>query len=140
MSLNVFEYVNNLAVVIRKQGEVIFQQGDPSDGRMYFVAEGKLEVIREVEGHCHVLNKLVAGDFFGEMAILNSNPRSATITVMSKQAKLGYIDETMFVRIAKLNPLFHYSLLKLVIKRLGQIEEEIDRALRELSEKRGIAG
>ncbi len=137
MSLNVFEYVNNLAMDIRKQGEVIFQEGDPSDGRMYFVAEGKLEVVREIEGTPHVLNKLVAGDFFGEMAILNNNPRSATIIVISKQAKLGYIDEAMFVRIAKLNPLFHYSLLKLVVKRLGMIEEEIDLALGELREKRG---
>ena len=139
MSLNIFEYVNNLPVDIRKEGEMIFEQDQDSDGKMYFVAEGELAVIREVDGNPHELNRLHAGDFFGEMAILNKNPRAATIKVMSKICKLGYIDEPMFIKIAKISPVFHYSLLKLVIQRIGQIEDSIELALHELSEVRGPA-
>ncbi len=134
MSLNIFEYVNNLAVDLRKAGDVIFSQEDASDGKMYFVAGGELAVIREIDGVAHELNRLHPGDFFGEMAILNRQPRSATVKVVSREARLGYIDEAMFVRIAKINPVFHFSLLKLVIQRIGMVEDSIELALHELEQ------
>ena len=137
MSLNIFEYVNNLAVDLRKAGDVVFYQDDPSDGKMYFVAGGELAVIREIDGSPHELNRLHPGDFFGEMAILNRQPRSATVKAISREVKLGYIDEAMFVRIAKINPVFHFSLLKLVIQRIGMVEDSIELALHELEQLRG---
>lgn len=132
MSLNIFEYVNNLAVDLRKAGDVVFHQGDASDGRMYFVADGELSVTRTIDGETHEISRLRPGDFFGEMAILNRQPRTATITVVSKQAKMGYVDEAMFLRIARSNPVFNYSLLKLVIQRIGTVEDAIELTLAEL--------
>lgn len=129
MSLNIFEYVNNLAVDMRKLNDMVFEQDEPSNGRMYFVAEGELAVIREMDGQAHVLNHLYPGDFFGEMAILNKKPRTATVQVISRHAKLGYLDEDMFRRIARNNPVFHYSLLKLVIQRIGMIEDHINETI-----------
>jgi CRP-like cAMP-binding protein len=133
MSLNIFEYVNNLAVDIRKEGDSVFDQGDESDGRMYFVAEGELAVIREIDGEPHELNRLKEGAFFGEMAIISRSKRTATIKVVSKKAKLGYLDEEVFMRIGRTNPVFLYSLLKLVIQRIGMIEDQIDEGFQELS-------
>lgn len=137
MSLNVFEYVNNLAVEIRREGDCIFRQDDPSDGRMYFVAEGELAVIRNIEGEPHELTRLTDGAFFGEMAILNHSERSATVQVTSKQAKLGFLDETVFMKISRTNPIFLYSLLKLVIQRIGNVEDQIDEVAQELAALRG---
>lgn len=133
MSLNIFEYVNNLAVTLIKEGDVVFNQGDPSDGKMYFVVEGELVVIRYIEGNPHELGRLSDGDFFGEMAILNNSDRTATVKAKSKQVRLGYLDEQMFMRIARTNPVFHFSLLKLVIQRIGSIEDEISETLDELN-------
>lgn len=135
MSLNIFEYVNNLAIEIHSEGDVIFRQGDDSNGRMYFVAEGELAVIREIDGEPHELNRLYAGAFFGEMAIISGTRRSGTVKVTSKKAKLGYLDEAIFMKIGKSNPLFLYSLLKLVIQRLSKIEMEIDHLI-EIKEKK----
>jgi CRP-like cAMP-binding protein len=132
MSLNIFEYVNNLAVDLRKAGDIVFAQGDESDGKMYFVAEGELSVTRTIEGETHEISRLRPGDFFGEMAILNKQPRTATIKVLTKLAKLGYVDEAMFLRIARSNPIFNYSLLKLVITRIGMVEDAIELTLHEL--------
>jgi CRP-like cAMP-binding protein len=129
MSLNIFEYVNNLAVEIHTQGDIIFREGDESNGRMYFVAEGELSVLQNVNGRTIELNRLQAGSFFGEMAIITHGRRMATVRVESKKAKLGYLDEQIFMKIGKINPLFLYSLLKLVINRLAMIEEQIDKAL-----------
>jgi CRP-like cAMP-binding protein len=131
VSLNIFEYVNNLAVEIHIEGDVIFRQGDPSNGRMYFIAEGELAIFREVDGEFHEINRLRAGSFFGEMAIISKTERSATVKVVSKKAKLGYLDEEVFLKIGRANPIFLYSLLKLVITRLKSIEDSIETILRE---------
>jgi CRP-like cAMP-binding protein len=101
VSLNIFEYVNNLAVDMHKEGDVIFAQSDESNGRMYFVAEGELAVIRTIDGEPHELNRIREGAFFGEMAIINRSKRTATVKVVSKKAKLGYLDEEIFMKIAK---------------------------------------
>lgn len=131
MSLNIFEYVNNLAVEMHIEGDVIFAQGDPSNGRMYFIAEGEVAIIRESDGVTHELNRLYAGSFFGEMAIINNSARTATVKVTSKKAKLGWLDEEIFLRIGRANPIFLYSLLKLVITRLGDIEDAIETVFSE---------
>lgn len=134
MSLNIFEYVNNLAVDMHKEGDVIFAQSDESNGRMYFVAEGELAVIRTIDGEPHELNRIREGAFFGEMAIINRSKRTATVKVVSKKAKLGYLDEEIFMKIGKANPIFLYSLLKLVIRRIGSVEDSIEEITRELAQ------
>jgi len=131
MSLNIFEYVNNLAVEIRFEGDLVFQQGEDSNGRMYFVAEGELAVIRMSDGQSHELNRIGPGSFFGEMAIISHMKRTATVKVVSKKARLGYLDEQIFMRIGKANPLFLYSLLKLVIQRIGKVEDTIEELLKQ---------
>ncbi|MCE9599026.1 MAG: cyclic nucleotide-binding domain-containing protein [Spirochaetia bacterium] len=133
MSLNIFEYVNNLAVDMHKDGDIIFAQNDESNGRMYFVAEGELAVIREIDGEPHELNRIREGAFFGEMAIINRSRRTATVRVVSRKAKLGYLDEEIFMRIGKANPIFLYSLLKMVIQRIGAVEDQIEEVAREVA-------
>ncbi|MGH6692501.1 MAG: cyclic nucleotide-binding domain-containing protein, partial [Gammaproteobacteria bacterium] len=55
-------------------GETIFHQGDLGD-RLYVIRRGSVEVVRDGER----LNVLGAGAYFGEMALLASKPRNATI-------------------------------------------------------------
>ena len=64
-------------------GEFVFRQGDHGD-RVYLVVTGDLEVIREENGREEVLAKLRAGECFGEMALLNDAPRSASIRALSE--------------------------------------------------------
>ena len=140
MSLNIFEYVNNLATAYYKQGEVIFEQGQESDGRMYFVSEGEMSVSRQIDGADYTIATLGPGAFFGEMAILNRNPRSATIRVQTKHAKLGYIDEPMFLRISRNDPVFPFSLLKLILERTAEVEDAIAETRHKLLEMKSGGG
>lgn len=60
-------------------GEVVFQQGDM--GRACFIiAEGGVEITQAgpASGRAEVVATLEAGDFFGEMTLLDELPRSAT--------------------------------------------------------------
>jgi CRP/FNR family cyclic AMP-dependent transcriptional regulator len=58
-----------------QQNEVIFSQGDPGLG-MYIILGGTVEIVSEPSRE--VLARLEEGDFFGELALLDESPRSAT--------------------------------------------------------------
>ena len=61
-------------------GEVVFKAGDAGDG-LYLVEVGRVQVSAVVgNGQSRVLATIGVGDFFGEMAILDEAPRSATAT------------------------------------------------------------
>src|ERR1043166_19578 len=64
-------------------GAKIFQEGDPGDG-LYIIVEGEVQITCLVgQDQRRVLSQLGPGDFFGEMAVLDSQPRSATATAMA---------------------------------------------------------
>jgi signal transduction histidine kinase len=61
-------------------GQPIFRQGDPGDG-IYFVKEGVVSISTIVgQGDSIVLTNVAAGELFGEMAVLDNDPRSASAT------------------------------------------------------------
>jgi CRP-like cAMP-binding protein len=61
-------------------GTVLFREGDPGDF-MYVIQAGEVEIRRSISDVERVLAVLPAGEFFGEMALINSRPRSATAVV-----------------------------------------------------------
>lgn len=66
-----------------RPGEVVFQEGDI--GRALFVLEtGAVELTLPIAGEQRVLYQVKPGEFFGEMALLESLPRTATATATEK--------------------------------------------------------
>ena len=62
-----------------KSGDVIIKENDQAAG-FFVITSGKVEVVRGADGDKpEVLNALGAGDFFGEMALFEGFPRSATV-------------------------------------------------------------
>jgi signal transduction histidine kinase len=61
-----------------RAGETVFCEGDPGDG-LYIIEKGTVQIVCQVtEDQKGVLSRLEAGDFFGEMAVLDDQMRSAT--------------------------------------------------------------
>ncbi len=58
--------------------EFFFREGDPADG-MYVLESGRVAVLKEWDGRKLLLRELEAGDCFGEMALLDLFPRSASV-------------------------------------------------------------
>ena len=66
-----------------QQADVIIREGE-RDRRLFVVLEGSVEVIKSYgDKQQRVLGELGAGSYFGEMALLNDEPRSATVVAKS---------------------------------------------------------
>lgn len=59
------------------KGQVIFNEGDKPDG-VYLVVEGGVEIIKKVDGEERHLTTVFKDGVFGEMALINNMPRSAS--------------------------------------------------------------
>ena len=94
-----------------ESGEVIFQEGDPGDG-IYIVLEGLVQVSTRVsETERRVLTRVEPGDFFGEMAILDDRPRSATASAES-DTKVYFLHRDDLIKILDQSPKLAVSLLR----------------------------
>ncbi len=65
-------------------GEVIVPQGRDGYG-FFIVASGRAEAVREkADGTTAVVNTFGPGDFFGELALLDNGPRTASVIAMEE--------------------------------------------------------
>jgi CRP/FNR family transcriptional regulator/CRP/FNR family cyclic AMP-dependent transcriptional regulator len=65
-----------------RRGEVIFHQGDPGDS-LHFLTEGRVKVVLDAEtGEEAVIAILGPGECFGELALIDGEPRSATVETL----------------------------------------------------------
>ena len=65
-----------------RRGEVIFHQGDPGDA-LHFLTHGRVKVVLDAEtGEEAVIAILGPGDCFGELALIDGEPRSATVMTL----------------------------------------------------------
>src|SRR3954462_316424 len=71
-----------------RRNEVIMHQGDPGDA-LHIVAAGAVKIVLpSAEGEEAIIATLRPGDFFGELALLDGAPRSATATALEPSETL----------------------------------------------------
>jgi CRP-like cAMP-binding protein len=108
-------------------GLVLFREGDP--GReMYVVHSGRIELTRRMADREAHLAYIPPGEFFGEMAILNNRPRSATATVV-EDAWLLVIDGRTFEAMLRAKAEIAVRMIKSLAARLEQANRQIELLL-----------
>lgn len=81
-----------------KDGDVIFRQGDAGDF-FYLVKEGVAVCSQtDAAGQSKIVATLNAGDYFGDIALLTSKPRQATVTAQGALSVLS-LDRATFTRV-----------------------------------------
>lgn len=93
-------------------GEVIFAAGDPGD-YMYVVRSGEIEIERDGT----VVETLSGGGIFGEMALIDGSPRSATARAKT-DAELAPINEKSFLFLVHETPFFAIAVMRTLAERL----------------------
>lgn len=116
-----------------KAGEPVFYQGDPGLG-MYIIQEGEVSIrIAEHEGEDKELAVLTEGDFFGELALLDESPRSASAVCRTDCSLIGFFRTDLFELIEQKTDLG----IKIVLKLAGILAERLRKTDKELSKVRG---
>src|ERR1044072_671874 len=123
-----------LELELRPAGSVLFRKGERG-GAMYLIEGGRVRIhIKDSEGDDVTLAELAAGDFFGEMSILDGKPRSATATV-SEEARLAVLSREHFHEFVGRSPEVALSMLAAITERLRQTDEMLrQRVTRNLNE------
>ncbi len=97
--------------------ELLIRQGEAGDSLMV-VQEGEVEVSVALERERHVLKRAGPGEVFGEMALLTSEPRTASVVALTPVRALVLSVEE-FHRLARREPALAEVLSRLTAHRLG---------------------
>src|ERR1017187_706557 len=110
--MKVFGLFNNAqSIKTLAAGDVVFNEGDPGD-EMYGIVEGEIQ-LRKTD---RVIADLGVDDVFGEMALVDSSPRSAT-AVATTNAVLAVIDRHRFLFLVQETPMFALQVMSAMADR-----------------------
>ena len=106
------------------KGSIVFNEGDAGDF-LLVIYSGKVKVVLYGEkGEEIILAMLGPGNFFGEMGLLSSRPRSATVLTMEPSEFL-HLDQQSFSSLITTHPPLALKILKYLSHRLKQANEQI---------------
>lgn len=115
-------------------GEVLFHQGNPGVG-MFIIQEGTIEIVYEPTDD--TLAELSDGDFFGELALLNETPRSATAVAKTDSVLYGLFRPDLLGLVER-NPSLGVQLLlrmsQVISERLIQANDQVQELRQRLHE------
>ena len=106
-------------------GEIIVRQGEVGDC-MYVIQSGKVEVVQESEGRELRMAELGEGDFFGEMALIENEVRSATVRPVG-EVRVLTVDKRLFLRKIHDDPSIVFRIMKRMSSRIRDLNNELMR-------------
>ena len=121
-----------------QHGEIIFKAGDPADCA-YVIMEGEVEILSVVDDES-VVSVLQLNQIFGELALLNDEPRSATLRAKG-ELKVMKISESLFMELIRESPKLALNVLRQLSQKLAdshlQVEEVREQLARAEDDKSG---
>lgn len=110
-------------IISLEAGQTLFREGDPGDC-MYLVKEGWVEIIQaEGDERCSVVT-FGPGDFFGEMALLNGNSRTAAAEAKTR-VRLLPIAKSDFIKKVQTEPAAALHMVQSLVVRLRNRERDL---------------
>jgi CRP/FNR family cyclic AMP-dependent transcriptional regulator len=111
-----------LETLDRRAETVLFRAGDAGDA-MYIIERGKVRIcVQATDGHELTLTELGRGDFFGEMALLEGQRRSAN-AVVADDARLAVLSREHFLSFMRSTPNVALEMLTALANRLRHTDE-----------------
>ena len=123
---------NNLNIIIEdfkiisvdENEDIVFQADESTD--LYIVLKGRVKVsLTGRDGSEFVLTTFKAGDFFGEMSLIDGKSRSANV-VAEQETFLGVLKRDKFINTMKKEPIIAFDLLTALVKRLRKADDMIE--------------
>ena len=105
------------------EGQILFREGDPSDG-VFRLLRGTVDVVRELGGDLILLGTVGAGQFIGEMGLVENQPRSATARAAS-EVEAEFLNPTEFLDQIVSSPRAARELIQRLSQRLREADDRI---------------
>jgi CRP/FNR family cyclic AMP-dependent transcriptional regulator len=105
--------------IVLQPGQALFQKGDLGN-YMYVVKSGELQVI---DGN-HVFEKVLSGGIVGEMALISSDIRTASVRAVSKSVVIP-VNERRFLLLVQQTPFFAIRVMRVMSARLKTMNERV---------------
>ena len=119
-----------------RNGEIVFEEG--SMGRdMYVIQDGEVEILKGTGESQFRLAVLGKGQIFGEMALFENLPRSATVRVKGK-ARILTVDARAFLSKVSADPTLAFHILKEMSRRVRRLDDEIKQLRDQVKELSGV--
>jgi signal transduction histidine kinase len=107
-------------------GQQIFKEGDTGDG-LYVVQDGLVQISALIgQGERRVLSRVGPGDFFGEMAVLDNEPRSASASA-EIDTRVYFVPRDALLQMLERSPRLGASLVRVVSRRLREFNRQYVR-------------
>ncbi len=107
------------------RNQVIFYEGDLG-GSLYIIASGTVKiVVMADDGREHILGLLHSGDFFGEISLIDGEPRSAT-AIAQEKVNIVMISRDDFVRLLRENPEMSLKIMVTLCDRLRKTDKHVE--------------
>jgi len=115
---------------------IIFHEGDVGD-TLYLLRSGRVKISKITEdGREKTLTIMQPGDFFGEMAIFDNLPRSATAEVSDDAATLYTVAKRDFDRLVMEHPSIALQIIRDLTRRIRLVNQQVeDLAFKDVHER-----
>ncbi len=105
-------------------GTVLFHEGDRGE-EMFIIQTGRVKISKRIRGVEKTLATLEKGEFFGEMAILNDKPRSASAETID-ECEMLVIDRKTFDALIRGNAEIAVRFIKRLADRLRETNDQME--------------
>ena len=107
------------------EGEIIFKEGDEGD-RMYVIQSGRVQITKKTSSGEITIATLGKGEIFGEMALFDRLPRSATAAALD-EARILSIDKKKLFQTIDRDPTLVLKTLESMSRRIRRLDEEFTK-------------
>ncbi len=125
------EHFNHETSRLYADGEKIFSEGD-SDRDLFIIQRGAVEIRKRMGGTDLVLTRFSRGDFFGELSLLHSVPRSATAVAIG-ETRLLVLQPGGFLLKIRRDPTFAFEMIQQLSHRVKVANDRLIGVLGKVS-------
>ncbi|MCB9092007.1 MAG: cyclic nucleotide-binding domain-containing protein [Halobacteriovoraceae bacterium] len=104
-------------------GETLFHEDQEAD-ELFFILDGELEVSKTFNGQEKVIGKIHKGEVVGELAVLRSNKRNATVKAIT-DCKVAKVNSKIIIESIKKQPTLVKILINCMMERIDRLNEEL---------------
>ena len=118
---------SNQSARIYSADQMIFSENEPGND-LFILQKGKVKITKIIQGVDTILNIMKPGDVFGEMALLDNKPRSASAIAM-EHVELLAINKSNFEKMVETQPQLMSKIITVLSERVWNAYKKISNSM-----------